>query len=446
MPKMEKTNYTGVYKLDDNRYCYRLNINKKGLKIDTTCRLDENGKPFTTKTAARDAYNKARTEVLQLGKLENKHEYKLEEIYELYLKKGATEKAHATVQKQKSMWENHIGPRFGSRYIKSISVGELNDYLAELYIDGDDFNEHKEGYAYKYVEGFLKFFYLLFGYAYRYDAYDTEHYTKYFVEKNTRIQMPKLRQEDAEEKVKVFTPDEIERMWERIQGTNFAVPFALAYFLGTRLSETYALRWSSINWDKSKITIDAQLLYQDKRWILSPVKTLMAVRKIYMPSTLKTLLKAEYDRQQAEQDKDYWRATEKVVDTRERNNHKTLVGGDFICRKENGELATTNSVKYWVRVFADELGIDFDFHSLRKTHLTMLANLNTPLLEFQLRSGHKKLATAQKYYIDRNRLAQAQLRRNVEQIIIGGGGMGFVGIEDGVLYSEELNSDYYDED
>ena len=42
MPKMEKTNYTGVYKLDDNRYCYRLNINKKGLKIDTTCGLDEN--------------------------------------------------------------------------------------------------------------------------------------------------------------------------------------------------------------------------------------------------------------------------------------------------------------------------------------------------------------------------------------------------------------------
>ena len=86
MANLKKTTHKGVYEIEKNRFCYRLNINKKGLKIDTTCRLDENGKPFTTKTAARDAYNKARTEVLQLGKLENKHEYTLAEIYELYLK------------------------------------------------------------------------------------------------------------------------------------------------------------------------------------------------------------------------------------------------------------------------------------------------------------------------------------------------------------------------
>ena len=436
MAQMTKTNYTGVYQLDNNRFCYRLNINKKGVKIDTTCRLDQYGQPFTTKTAARDAYEKAKAEALQLGKLENKHDYRLGEIYDLYMKKGTAEKAHATIQKQKSMWENHIGPRFAKRYIKNISVGELNDYLAELYVNGDDYNDHKEGYAYKYVEGFLKFFYLLFGYAYRYDAYDTEKYTKYFVEKNTRIQMPKIRQEDNEDNVKVFIPEEVLKMWERIKGTNFAVPFALGYFLGTRLSETYALRWSSINWDKNKITIDGQLLYQDKMWVIAPVKTLTAVREIYMPATLKTLLRAEYDRQQAEQVQPYWRANEKIIDIRERNNHKTLVGGDFICRKEKGELCTTNSVKYWVKVFADELGIDFDFHSLRKTHLTMLANLNTPLLEFQLRSGHKKISTAQKYYIDRNRLAKEQLKRNVEMIQFGGY---FISgeDEDGGLYSDE---------
>ena len=62
MAQMTKTNYTGVYQLDNNRFCYRLNINKKGVKIDTTCRLDQYGQPFTTKTAARDAYEKAKAE------------------------------------------------------------------------------------------------------------------------------------------------------------------------------------------------------------------------------------------------------------------------------------------------------------------------------------------------------------------------------------------------
>ena len=46
MANLKKTTHKGVYEIEKNRFCYRLNINKKGLKIDTTCRLDENGRPY----------------------------------------------------------------------------------------------------------------------------------------------------------------------------------------------------------------------------------------------------------------------------------------------------------------------------------------------------------------------------------------------------------------
>lgn len=149
-------------------------------------------------------------------------------------------------------------------------------------------------------------------------------------------------------------------------------------------------------------------------WVLEQVKTLNSKRTIYMPKELIKTLKKEYERQKNEETKKSWRATEKVYDVRERNKEIKIIGGDFICRKENGELMTTNSRIYWVKKIKEKTGIDFHFHSLRKTHLTNLANLNTPLLEFQLRSGHKKIETAQKYYINRNAMAQKITKENVD--------------------------------
>ena len=44
---MEKTNIKGVYKIAEGQFCYRLMIERKGMKkIDTTCRKDEKGNPF----------------------------------------------------------------------------------------------------------------------------------------------------------------------------------------------------------------------------------------------------------------------------------------------------------------------------------------------------------------------------------------------------------------
>lgn len=415
---MEKTNIKGVYKIAEGQFCYRLMIERKGMKkIDTTCRKDENGNPFTTKTAAQRALEKKRLEVLgNPVKIKNKGDKTFSEIYELYLLNGTSRKAKSTIRKQKSMWENHIKNRFGNIVINEITVGEINDYLTNLYIYGDEYNKFSCGYAYKYVEGFLKFFYLLLNYAYAYESLDGEKYTRMLVNKQTRIRMPELRQEDLDEDGEYYDNKTIEKIWKIVKGGNFEIPFLLGYTLGTRISETFCLRWSNINWLNNSITIDGQLLYDEGVWTISSVKTLQAVRTIHMPKNLVIRLKQELWRQEAEKDKPSWRATERVIDVRERNNHKEIVGGDFICRKENGELMTTNSRSYWVKKIKSELGLDFHFHSLRKTHLTNLANLNTPILEFQLRSGHKKIETAQKFYINQNALAQKILKDNVESI------------------------------
>ena len=70
----------------------------------------------------------------------------------------AKQKTPATICKQESMRKNHVQPAFGDKEIDSFKITDLNDFLYDLY--------SKQGKSYAYTEGFLKFFYLLFGYAY----------------------------------------------------------------------------------------------------------------------------------------------------------------------------------------------------------------------------------------------------------------------------------------
>ena len=61
---------------------------------------------------------------------------------------------------------------------------------------------------------------------------------------------------------------------------------------------------------------------------------------------------------------------------------------DFVCLKENGDLLTTNSIKYLSRVVNYELNIQFKFHSLRHTHATMLLEAGANIKDIQERLGH----------------------------------------------------------
>lgn len=72
---------------------------------------------------------------------------------------------------------------------------------------------------------------------------------------------------------------------------------------------------------------------------------------------------------------------------------KYYINSDFVCTKENGENITTDSLKYLSRVVNYELGISFNFHSLRQTHATMLLEAGTNIKDIQEKLGHSKITT-----------------------------------------------------
>ena len=143
----------GVFQLDNGYWAFRIVTEINGKTINIKRRKGIDGIRFKTKTQA----TKARQEELirlkntsPLPKIERKT---YSEVFYEYCEKGRLDKAFGTIRKQDSLWKNHIKDLFGDRYVDEVSVAEINDYLSTLY--------YTDGYAYSYVESFLKVFYLI---------------------------------------------------------------------------------------------------------------------------------------------------------------------------------------------------------------------------------------------------------------------------------------------
>ena len=408
----------GIKKLDNGFYEVRIVINRKDLKVNTLRRSDENGNPLKTLKDARDFRERFVSELKSKKETAVIKDCKLKDVYEKYKKNEGLMKAQSTIRKQDSMWDNHISKRFGDMYISQITLSDLNNYLAQLYNFGDEYNPNAN-YSFKYVEGFLKFFYLLFACAYADDYISSERYTKMFLDRKTRLSMPSITQEDKEEydNVKVYNKSEIAQLDAIFKRGNCYLAFLLGYYCGLRISEVFAVRYDNFDYFHNKLTIDSQLLYQNGIWCLFPVKTLTSVRTIDLPPFLsKYIAQVFHDQMDKRTLSDYgemyYRADEIVID-KTKKEYKKIQGGLFLNRKENGELLTPNSIKYWAKVIKKELGFEFKFHSLRRTHATMMANANTPAIELMQRLGHKKFDTTMSYYINSNELAKDKLKENL---------------------------------
>ena len=412
--------YTGVTQNNDGSWTYRIKIKlPDGSVKDTRIKKDSRGNPFLTARQAFEA-KKEHEAKIRANPDDNAPKQKivtLQDVYDNYLNTEAKKKAPATLRKQDSMWRNHISPIFAKRDINSITIIELDTFLVNLY----------KNKSYKYTEGFLKFFYLLFGHADRMEVIDPDRYLRMFATKNKRLEMPEITQEDnakEEEGAVTFDDEElkiIKNAFESEDG-NLKLAFYLGLYAGLRISECFGLRWQDIDWNTKTMRITRQMQYVNGEVRLCPVKTLKSVRTVIIPEELYAELEFQ-DSFQAQQKKllgNGYRNTERVYDE---VSDSWIVGGDFVNRKKNGELLTVNSMKYWSkkitpllhahaeRIARAKKGIhldeivpikykDFKYHYLRHTYASNCAAQNISMYKLMDMMGHKKIDTTKKYYID----------------------------------------------
>ncbi|MBO5007822.1 MAG: tyrosine-type recombinase/integrase [Clostridia bacterium] len=404
---MSNKNDAGVYQKENGFWEYRFTIVVNGTRISKKKGTDELGNKLRTK---RDA-KKAREAAMVAAR--NEREPKkiiirksVAEVYEEYRAAGCIDKAYRTIQKQDSLWKNHLAERFGKRMIDDISVAEINDYLAKLY--------YIDGYAYSYTESFLKMFYLFFGRAYSRNYIDVDTYNKICVNKDTKIKMPKLKSEDDIDIV-AFSRDELALLDKYFVGKSTETAYLLGRYCGLRINECFGLKWKNVDLKNGTIYIDRQMQYQEGLIKLVEVKSLNSRRTIYLNDFMKKYFRSLHAKMLAEAER---------FDGLRRQNRRTIedLDGSFIYSTElvnclpDGKIQTVNSMKYPTREIKSTLHIEFKYHYLRHTYGTLMAEMNTPQHLLCNQMGHGNIHVTQKYYIALSKSGIEILHNNLNNL------------------------------
>lgn len=403
---MAKQNDVGVFQLDNGKWAFRYTFTKNGKRSSRRSCKDEFGNPLNTKRAAIKA-RKCAVEAETLNQPLKPIIHKtVAEVFKEYREKGCSGKAYQTIKKQDSLWKNHIRDKFGKKYVDSITVAEVNDYLTQLY--------YVDGYAYKYTESFLKMFYLIFGQAYSRNYLSIDTYSKLCINKDTKIKMPNLKT-DEDTEIVTFNREEIALLDEYFKGTNAETAYLLGKYCGLRISECYGLKWDNVNFRDNSISIDRQMQYQNGLIKLVSLKTRNAKRTVYMNKELKNHLKKKW--QQAKLDAITFAAVreqkQRFIDDLDDSK---ISSTELVNCLPDGTIQTVNSFKYPSREIKSKLGIQFKYHYLRHTFGTRMAEMNTPQHLLCSIMGHGNIHVTQQYYIAVSKRGIEILQNNLNQL------------------------------
>lgn len=404
---MAKRAETGVFQVKNGQWGYRFTLQIEGKRISRRKFTDADGNKLLSKKQAQNAREEA---ILQAHIDEERKRLitrrTFDQVYNEYCEKGRADRAYMTIRKQDCLWRNHLKERFGKRYIDEINVAEINDYLAELY--------YKEGYAFRYVESFLKMFYLIFGQAYSRDYLDVDSYHKLCLNKDTKIHMPKLKTDDDTDIV-AFTREEMARLDEYFKGTNAETAYLLGMYCGLRINEAFGLKWDHVDLEAGTILIDRQQQYQNSLIKLVPVKTRNGNRTVYLSDKLKVYFQELAGRRAADA------IRLKAVREQKQRFIEDLDGKRIPCTElvnclSDGTIQTVNSMKYPTRHIKEKLGIDFKYHYLRHTYGTRMAELNTPEHLLCNQMGHGNIHVTQLYYLAVSKSGIDVLQENLNRL------------------------------
>lgn len=387
---MSKSKNSGVYQLENGYWGFRYTLTINGKKKDVKRAKDEFGSKLKTEKSAIKARESAiRREYENRLSKQKPQRMTVAEVYKEYCESGRYDKAYGTILKQDSLWKNHISIKYGKMFVDEITVSNINDYLAYLY--------YEESRAYKYVESFLKMFYLILGQAYSRNYLDVDTYNTLCVNKNSKIRMPKMKI-DEDTDIKCFSKYDMEMLDKYFKGSNAETAYMLGRYCGLRINECYGLKWSDIDFDTQQISIERQMQYQNGLIKLVPLKTRNAKRKVFMCEPLKEYLFQLHKKLQA---------AELELNKLRQQNHTLIFDANgsqisslvLVNSLVNGKIQTVNSMKYHSKMIKEKFNIDFKFHYLRHTYGTVLAEQNTPTHILCNQMGHGSAQVTQKYYL-----------------------------------------------
>ncbi len=355
---------------------------------------------FATKKEAVAAMTSIENSLLSSGTyIEPEQKVTLQQLYEEFITEEAPlTRKYATIVRYQSLYHNQLSRELGTLYLYQITTDKIQKFINFKVQEekSKQSGQTNQGLSASYVRSVYNFLLVLFTYAIK---------KKKYIKNNPMDDVVPPRDYRAYSKeIRYYTREQIDWMDKRFQSTNLYTAYQLGLYLGVRVGECYALRFSDIDWNKSTIDVGAQLQFQNKVWSLVYPKTPNSIRTIKINRKLLEYLKDLQIKYQ--QNKELFGAGWKGGNNRILDRRPEFFGRpavmitveDFINIKPNGEMYVTSSNKTLARICKNEAGFLFKFHYLRHTHATILASKGVNPRYVMERLGHGKIDVTLKYY------------------------------------------------
>ncbi len=358
-----------------NTWSYRIDV---GIVNGKRKQKEKGG--FKSQKEAKQAMQLAIAELITQGELKENKKITLQAVFEEFiLYEAPITRKHSTIVRYQSLYNNHIHV-FKDMIIGDISPIDLQKFITKKISEDNLSND--------YVKSIYNFLLVLWNYAYN-KKYITDNVVK-------TIKSPKAYRSTGD--IKIYTLDEIKLIWNRIKDTNGAPAFMLAFKLGLRVGEIYALQWSDIDFNNNTVSITKQLQNQKKKWCFTTLKTTNSYRKIKFDNELRQYLldlKSTQEYNKSFFEESY--KSNKIVDKTSKKE-VTLTITDLINVKQDGQMLTTDSCKPIARICKTDLNIHFKMHNLRHSHATFLLENGLNPKYVSERLGHSKLEFTLRLY------------------------------------------------
>lgn len=183
--------------------------------------------------------------------------------------------------------------------------------------------------------------------------------------------------------LKIISMSDFKKLTEVVGPSDpYYLPMMISFQTGLRRAEVCGLQWKDIDFENETLRVERIMINDGKDYVIGTSKAKSSYRTFLMGSTLTGILRKMRNRQKEN----------KLF------NGSHYIDSDFVCVKENGKPMTPNSIKWYTGKIRKQTGVDFNFHSFRHTHATMLLENGAKPKEIQSRLGHSRLATTMDTY------------------------------------------------
>lgn len=333
---------------------------------------------FETKKEALAAGTKALLEYNNCGNPVIEKDVSIKDFSEVYLKECQDTLKWSTYNSYKGALEAHIIKKLGIYPMKNITADIAQSFVSEMKGDGLAFSTIKKN------KNVAK---MMFDFAVRRKVINENPF------KDVRLPM---NIEVAGNPNISYTDEEIKTFSLLYKGDILETVLMLGYHCGLRLSESLAITWDDIDFEKKTLTVSNQLVHRDGVfWFTLP--KYKSIRVIELDNTFLEYIKSLKERKSRYPVQKFYRINfDKSIEPADTQTDTHLVS--FVVSKIDGEIVTTKYIHNLLDKYKHEGYKVFRTHCLRHTHCTKLLMNGVSAKYVQQRLGHKNIQTTLNIY------------------------------------------------